>query len=75
MKTLYDKLKGFRNKYTHLYVFLLGLLTSVVCMSVLLVFFYLLINYFTISLFILLIVCFTILIGTDIAKELDNQYG
>ena len=75
MKALYDKLEGFRNKYTNLYVFLLGILALVVCIAVFLVFFYLLINFFPLFLLVLLVVCFTMPIGVNIAKELDGRYG
>lgn len=82
MKFLYEKLEGLRNKYTYLYVFLIGLLTLVVFISGVLVFFYLFkafiylfSNFLTLLLSVLFITCVVMLIGANIAEELDNWYG
>ena len=82
MKTLYDKLEGFRNKHTYLYVFLIGLLTLIVFISGVLVFFYLFkafiylfSNFLTLLLSVLFITSIVMLIGANISKTLDDWYG
>lgn len=83
MKTLYDKLEGFRNKHTYLYVFLIGLLTLIVFISGVLVFFiylkrlfiYLFSNFLTLLLSVLFVTSIVMLIGANISKTLDDWYG
>lgn len=82
MKALYDRLERFRNKYIYLYVFLLGLLTLVVFISGVLMFFYLFKAFFylfshflTLLLSVLFIASVVMLIGANISEKLDDWYG
>lgn len=76
MKVLYDKLEGLRNKYTYLYVFLLGLLFLVVFISVVLFFFYLLYKFSIVYILSVLFVAYIVImfVGVIIAEKLDNWY-
>ena len=76
MKALYHKLEDFRNKYTYLYVFLLGLLFLVAFISVTLLFVYLLSNFSILPILLVLLVAYLIImiVGVVVSEELDDWY-